>query len=831
MRMYIKSIEERAWQRVLNGWSPPRTVDDDGDSRVKPESSWSNDEVQTSNFNSKALNAIFTFVDVNMFSLITNCISAKEAWDILQKHCEWSESVRRTKLKMLTSKFESLRMEENETIVEYDRRLRDIANEAFSLGDPMSNERLDLISSLRIFEMNLDLHKRNKGKAVALQTTDDSMNSLIQEANESDLGEESISLITKKFGDYLKRMRDEKRTVLTPKPSFYPFERNKIFGHYANECANRLCRNTNMTSSLSDKDTDEEGDSEEGDNYLDKIQGSDQEELTVEIVQIMYEELYDDWLKHNETNSILTKENIDLKSNLSRLEVLLSRKDLELCKVKDDLEKATKTLAKFNSSSSKLDSMLTMGRDRSAWYFDSGCLRHMTGTKKHLTDYVEVKSGRVTYGGGAKRRIVGKENLNVDGLPELHNVLQLTIATNWEKVMTVVVKVSDLDLWHKKLGHVSFKTLNLCKFDAVRVSFLREKSDIFDAFKKLHARITNLFDMRVVKIRTDHGKEFENSHFTSLCEKKGISHEFSAPKTPQQNGIAEWKNRTLQEMDQVMLSSKNLIGKTKEDDTKGLLDTSEPLTSTGVEPGIESSETTPRTTPPLNQTEGKENEDVDDDVIINSEKDIPSKIQKNHPSSQIIGEVHEDVQTRKKKKVDYRKMIGLVCMSSTFSQARLVAQGYTQVEGVDFDETFAHVARIESFQLLLAVACHMRIKLYQMDVKGAFLNGILNDEAYVSQSKGFEYPHHMNHVYKLKKALYGLKQAPRTWYGRLAKYLINLGFKRGEVDKTFFIQKLKHDILICQVYIDDWKVIFMGSIIQFPIINAHTPSRNCPCGY
>ncbi|XP_073307143.1 uncharacterized protein [Primulina huaijiensis] len=122
MRMNIKSIEERVWQRVLDGLSTPRIMDADGDCRVKPESAWSNDEVQTSNFNSKALNAIFTSVDVNMFSLITNCTSAKDAWDILQRHCEGSESVRRTKLRMLTSKFESLRMEENETIVEYDRR-------------------------------------------------------------------------------------------------------------------------------------------------------------------------------------------------------------------------------------------------------------------------------------------------------------------------------------------------------------------------------------------------------------------------------------------------------------------------------------------------------------------------------------------------------------------------------------------------------------------------------------------------------------------------------------------------------------------------------------
>ncbi|XP_073051322.1 uncharacterized protein [Primulina eburnea] len=273
MRMLIKSIEERAWQLVLDGWSPPRTVDDDGDSRSKPESTWSNDEVQTSNFNSKAVNAIFTSVDINMFSLITNCISTKEAWDILQKHCEGSESVRRTKLKMLTSKFENLRIEENETIVDYDRRLRDIANKSFSL-------------------------EKNAGKTVALESTDDSVNSLIQEAKDSDLGDESISLITKKFGDYLKRMRDKKKTGSTPRPQSIPFERNKTtapnqvnsrfktnssgrpeatkldsvqcrecsgFGHYANECANQLRRNKNMAVSLSDDDTDEECDLKEGD--------------------------------------------------------------------------------------------------------------------------------------------------------------------------------------------------------------------------------------------------------------------------------------------------------------------------------------------------------------------------------------------------------------------------------------------------------------------------------------------------------------------------------------------------------------------------------------
>ena len=94
------------------------------------------------------------------------------------------------------------------------------------------------------------------------------------------------------------------------------------------------------------------------------------------------------------------------------------------------------------------------------------------------------------------------------------------------------------------------------------------------------------------------------------------------------------------------------------------------------------------------------------------------------------------------------------------NKSRLVAQGYTQVEGVDFDEIFAPVARLESIRILLAIASHLNFKLYQMDVKSAFLNEILQEEVYVEQPKGFIDPHRPDAVYKLKKVLYGLKQAP-----------------------------------------------------------------------
>ena len=112
------------------------------------------------------------------------------------------------------------------------------------------------------------------------------------------------------------------------------------------------------------------------------------------------------------------------------------------------------------------------------------------------------------------------------------------------------------------------------------------------------------------------------------------------------------------------------------------------------------------------------------------------------------------------------------------NKSKLVAQGYTQVEGIDFDETFALVARLESIRILLAIASHLNFKLYQMDVKSVFLNRTLQEEVYVEQPKGFVNPHRPDDVYKLKRALYGLKQAPRAWYDRLTAYLTEHGFKR-----------------------------------------------------
>jgi hypothetical protein len=137
------------------------------------------------------------------------------------------------------------------------------------------------------------------------------------------------------------------------------------------------------------------------------------------------------------------------------------------------------------------------------------------------------------------------------------------------------------------------------------------------------------------------------------------------------------------------------------------------------------------------------------------------------------------------------------------NKARLVAKGYSQVEGLDFDETYAPLARLESIRILLAYATYHGFKLYQMDVKSAFLNGPIKEEVYVEQRFGFEDSEYPNHVYKLSKALYGLKQVPRAWYECLRDFLITNGFKVGKADPTLFTKTIAKDLFVCQIYVDD----------------------------
>ncbi|GKD06634.1 putative ribonuclease H-like domain-containing protein, partial [Tanacetum coccineum] len=196
-----------------------------------------------------------------------------------------------------------------------------------------------------------------------------------------------------------------------------------------------------------------------------------------------------------------------------------------------------------------------------------------------------------------------------------------------------------------------------------------------------------------------------------------------------------------------------------------------------------------------------------------------TRIHKDYPLEQIIRDIHSAPQTKRMTKsvtnhVEPKKVIQALtdpsrieAMQDKLLQFKL-QKGYTQEEGIDYDEVFAPVARIEAIRLFLAYASFKDFVVYQMDVKSAFLYGKIEEEVYVCQPPGFEDPEFPDRVYKVEKALYGLHQAPRAWYETLSTYLLDNGFQRGQIDKTLFIKRVKGDILLVQVYVDD---IIFGS--------------------
>nr|GEZ73247.1 hypothetical protein [Tanacetum cinerariifolium] len=201
---------------------------------------------------------------------------------------------------------------------------------------------------------------------------------------------------------------------------------------------------------------------------------------------------------------------------------------------------------------------------------------------------------------------------------------------------------------------------------------------------------------------------------------------------------------------------------------------------------------------------------------------LTTRTHKDHPVSQIISDLSSTTQTRSMTRV-IKDQGGLSQISNddfytciaigtkwvyknkkdergivVRNKARLVAQGHTQEEGIDSEEVFAPVARIEAIRLFLAYAYFMGFMVYQMDVKSAFLYGTIEEEVYVCQPLRFEDPDHHDKVYKVVKALYGLHQAPRAWYETLAIYLLENGFHRGQIDQTLFIKKQKGDNYLCK---------------------------------
>ncbi|CAJ2642247.1 unnamed protein product [Trifolium pratense] len=397
------------------------------------------------------------------------------------------------------------------------------------------------------------------------------------------------------------------------------------------------------------------------------------------------------------------------------------------------------------------------------------------------------------------------------------------------------------------------------------VKFLRTKDEAYDEFSIFCKQIQNEKGYTILKVRSDHGGEFENEPFENFCEKYDILHEFSSPRTPQQNGVVERKNRTLQEMARTMMHETNVakflwaeavntacyvqnriyirskMNKTAYELFKGRKPDISYFHQFGCTCYILNNKVHlkkfdargykehPFSEEPLNMTvptdsEHQRNEAATEPAVDESEDDEPPrntfKYKSSHPEELILGNRDSPRKTRSQLRNE-ESLVGLISMMEPSkvdealkddawivamqeelnqfqrndvwtlvpkpshkniigtkwvfrnklneqgevvrNKARLVAQGYSQQEGIDYTETFAPVARLEAIRLLLSYAVNHGITLYQMDVKSAFLNGFISEEVYVKQPPGFEDISNPEHVFRLKKSLYGLKQAPRAW--------------------------------------------------------------------
>ncbi|GJQ96821.1 retrovirus-related pol polyprotein from transposon TNT 1-94 [Tanacetum coccineum] len=540
------------------------------------------------------------------------------------------------------------------------------------------------------------------------------------------------------------------------------------------------------------------------------------------------------------------------------------------------------------------------------WIKDSGCSKHMMGNRKLFSTYKAYNRGNVIFGSNLRGNIIGKgqicdnkcrvtlsehdSEITKDGkiigraskelvrnLPKLKFDKHLCDACKIgkqahasHKAKSMVSTTRCLELLHMDLfGPFAVRSYEGNLYTLVIVDdysrytwtrFLKNKIEAFDQFEIFSKKIQNQLGCTIVSIRTDHGREFDNEvQFGEFCNANGITHNFSAPRTPQSNGVVERKNRTLQEISRTMLNEQSLPQKfwCNAVDTstyilnriliRAILGNLHQITlecySQNSKAYIilnkhtrkveESLNVTFDETPPPSKTSPLVDDDLDEEEAIkvtekkNLESDIVDetleideivniKESRNHPLENVIGNLNQrTLRSQAQNQSNFFCFIStiepknvnealtddswIVAMQEELNQFiandvwELVPQprnmtiiGTKWVFRNKLDE---NVARLESIRILLAYACALDFKLFQMDVKSAFLNGFINEEVYVAQPPGFIDFEKPDHVYKLKKALYGLKQAPKAWPDIMFSVCLCARFQ--EAPKTSHLEAVK----------------------------------------
>nr|GEV35020.1 hypothetical protein [Tanacetum cinerariifolium] len=572
---------------------------------------------------------------------------------------------------------------------------------------------------------------------------------------------------------------------------------------------------------------------------------------------------------------------------------------------------------------------------------DSGCSRHMTRNISFLSKFEEIDEGYVAFGGDPKGgKISGKgkiktENLDFDDVyfvkklkfnlfsvsqmvPRENNMynadLKNVVPSGGLTCLFAKATLDESNLWHRRLGHINFKTMNkLVKGNLVRGKFDGKADEGFlvgysvncKAFRVFNSRtriveetlhinfLENkpnvagigpkwLFDIDTLTMFMNYQPVVaENQPNDNACIKENLNACKVGKKTVSAQQYVLLPLRSFDSQDpkntdddvaddafEVKENENDVHVSANENSIKGVRDlraefeefsfnstirvnaVSEPVNAVGPNP-INNTNQFNTASPSVNvvylnfgivgqslfvdpskyhddpDMPGSEDivylDDEEEDVgaeadISNLETNIPvshiltTTVHKDHHVNQLIDPSWIEAMQKELPQFKLQKVWVLVDLPKgkrvigskwvfrnkkdergvmIRNKARLVAQGHTQEEGMDYDEVFTPVARIEAIRLFLAYASFMGFMIYQMNVKSAFLYETIEEEVYVCQPLGSEDPDYLDKVYKVVKALYGLHQAPKAWYETLANYLLKNGFQRGKIDQTLFIKKKK----------------------------------------
>ncbi|XP_075097365.1 uncharacterized protein LOC142174876 [Nicotiana tabacum] len=318
----------------------------------------------------------------------------------------------------------------------------------------------------------------------------------------------------------------------------------------------------------------------------------------------------------------------------------------------------------------------------------------MTGDKQLFKTIIILDGGMVTFGDKSKGNVIGIGKVPLNSTCDVDEVY--LVDELGYNLLNLFGPTRTSSIGGRKYTFVIIDDFSRFTW----VIFLSHKDKALSNFEVFYKKVQREKGYYISTIRRDHGGEFENRAFENFYNDQGISHNFSSPKSPQQNRVVEHKNRTLQDMGITTKRSQ------KFNSHVALISQLEPK---------------------------KVDEALKDDYLIKAMKDELDQFEKNKvwdfvpkPSNtSILG-------TKWVFKNKLNKSGQVVC-----NKARVVSQGYSQQEGIDYDETFVHVARLKSIRILLDFAAHKGFKLFQMNVKRVFLNGYISEEVYVKQPPGF----------------------------------------------------------------------------------------------